>query len=438
LNVADTKQKYLDEFNLFAPVHANGLSDLRTKAINEFASLGFPSTKHEEWRFTNIAPILQSNFQLPAQTDSFSVKREEILAQFNLPSTSLLIILENSRLNQTASNTNEFPKGIEIKTLAEAKKDTSIQKHFAKYADIKTDAFSALNTAFVTDALVIHVLPNAIAEKPVFIVNISSQKEEAVISHNRLLILAEKNSQAKFSWITISKNDTSQTFVNAVNELIADENASLELDIFQNENNKSFQICNTYAYQLKDSRFKINTVTIGGSIVRNKLHIKLDDQNCETHLNGLYVAEGTQLVDNHTVVFHSKPHCNSNQLYKGIIGGKAHGVFNGKIFVEKDAQKTNAYQSNKNILLSDDASINAKPQLEIFADDVKCTHGATTGQLDDEALFYLRSRGIKKEDASSILNLAFASDVLNNISVPALREHIQKEVQNKLKKASVS
>jgi Fe-S cluster assembly protein SufD len=436
--VADTKQKYIDEFNLFAPVHANGLSDLRSKAINEFASLGFPSTKHEEWRFTNIAPILQSNFQLPQGTDTFSVKREDVLAQFNLPSTSLLIVLENGRINHTTSNVIDLPKGVEIKALADAKKDASIQKHFAKYADIKTDAFSALNTAFVTEALVIHVLPNAVAEKPIFIVNVSSQKEEAVISHNRLLVFAEKNSQAKFSWITISKNETSQTFVNAVNELIADENASLELDIFQNENNRSFQICNTYAYQLKDSRFKINTVTIGGSIVRNKLHIKLDDQNCETHLNGLYVAEGSQLIDNHTIVFHSKPHCNSSQLYKGIIGGKAHGVFNGKIFVEKDAQKTNAYQSNKNILLSDDASINAKPQLEIFADDVKCTHGATTGQLDDEALFYLRSRGIKKEDAASILNLAFASDVLNNISVPALREHIQKEVQNKLKKASVS
>jgi Fe-S cluster assembly protein SufD len=436
--MSDIKQKYLNDFNLFAPIHANGLSELRSKAITEFASLGFPSTKHEEWRFTNISPILQSNFQLPQKTDSFSVNSEEILKQFNLPSTTLLIVVENGRLNPFSSNINEFPKGIEIKTLVDAKQDAIIKKHFARYADIKTDAFSALNTAFVTEALVIHVLANAIIEKPIFILNVSSQKDEAVISHNRLLILAEKNSQAKFSLITISKNETSQTFVNAVNELIADENSSLELDIFQNENNRSFQICNTYAYQLKDSRFKINTVTTGGSIVRNKLHIKLDGQHCETYLNGFYAAEGTQLIDNHTAVFHSKPHCNSNQLYKGIIGGKAHGVFNGKIFVEKDAQKTNAYQSSKNILLSDDASINAKPQLEIYADDVKCTHGATTGQLDDEALFYLRSRGINKENASSILNLAFAADVLNNISVPYLREHIQKEVQNKLKKASVS
>jgi Fe-S cluster assembly protein SufD len=432
--VADTKEKYLNDFNLFAPIHANGLSDLRKEAIEDFASLGFPTIKHEEWRFTNIAPILQSSFALPSA--DFSITREEVLSRLNLHKDSILVILENGRLNSAVSDLNNLPTGIEIKNLKSAKEDSVIKKHFAKYADIKSDSFSALNTAFVTEALVIHVLPNSIIEQPIFIVNVSSQKEEAVISHNRLLVLAEKNSKAKFSWLTISKNETSQTFVNAVNELVAEENASLELDIFQNENSGSFQICNTYAYQLRNSRFKINTVTIGGSIIRNKLHIKLDDENCETHLNGLYVAEGTQLIDNHTTVLHSKPHCQSNQLYKGIIGGKAHGVFNGKIFVEKDAQKTNAYQSNKNILLMNDAKINAKPQLEIFADDVKCTHGATTGQLDEEALFYLRSRGINLNHANAMLNLAFADDVLNNISVPELRTHIQKEVEAKLKKAT--
>ena len=238
------------------------------------------------------------------------------------------------------------------------------------------------------------------------------------------------------AWLTLSRNETSDTLVNAVNEIVVEENASLEFDIVQNENDKAYQVCNTYAYQGRDSKFTINTATLGGSIVRNKLHIKLDAENCKTHLYGLYIADEKQLVDNHTAVIHARPHSNSNQLYKGIIGGKAHAVFNGKIFVEKDAQKTNAYQSNKNILLSNDAVINAKPQLEIFADDVKCTHGATTGQMDEESLFYLRSRGINEVHAKALLNKAFASDILGNITIESLREMVARETEKKLIKAN--
>ena len=212
-----------------------------------------------------------------------------------------------------------------------------------------------------------------------------------------------------------------------------DENAKVEYDLLQNENDRSFRITGTHVCQASNSTFSINTASLGGSILKNKLHIKLDGQNCETHMHGLYVAGGNQLIDNHTAVYHAKPHSHSNELYKGIIGGKAHGVFNGKIFVEKDAQKTNAYQSNKNILLSNDAVVNAKPQLEIFADDVKCTHGATTGQMDDEALFYLRSRGINENDAKALLNLAFANDVLGNIKDGSFRSYIAGLVGMKLR-----
>jgi len=401
------------------------------KAIGFFSRLGFPTTKNEEWKYTNVTPIIARNYveALPVS----QVTTEEILKRFPFAENGICIVLENGKLNTTASFFDKSLQGIEILPLAEAKKNPSVEKYYNLYADVQEDAFAALNTAFANDGVVIRVFANANIEKPVYIFQIASSQEQAVIFHNRLLIIAEKNSKAKISCITVSKNDSTESFSNSVMEIVTEENASLEFDLFQNENEKSFQICGTHVCQFANSIFSINTVSLGGEILKNKLHIKLDGLNCETHMHGLYVAGGSQLIDNHTAVYHAKPHCNSNELYKGIVGGKAHGVFNGKIFVEKNAQKTNAYQSNKNILLSNDAVVNAKPQLEIFADDVKCTHGATTGQMDDEALFYLRSRGINEPDAKALLNLAFANDILSNISLPEFSAYISSLVESKLK-----
>jgi Fe-S cluster assembly protein SufD len=429
----DIIEKIKNDFRRMESVYSNGMNDLRLTALANFSRMGFPTRKHEEWKYTDISPILKTTFSLPGSFP-FETKKEEILARLNIKEDVILVVLENGRLNPL--DTLSLPEGLEMKTIGEAKNSPSVQKHFSKYADMQHDAFSALNTAFLSEGLMIRIQPGHTIEKPLFIVNLSSPREEAVISHNRLLVVAEKNASARMAWITLSGSDAGDTFVNAVNEIVVEENANLEFNICQNENAKAYQVCNTYAYQLKDSKFTINTTTLGGSIVRNKLHIKLDGENCETHLYGLYVADDKQLMDNHTAVFHARPHSNSNQLYKGIIGGKAHGVFNGKIFVEKDAQKTNAYQSNKNILLSNDAVINAKPQLEIFADDVKCTHGATTGQMDEESLFYLRTRGINEVNAKALLNKAFASDILNKITIESLRESIARETDKKLIKAN--
>ncbi len=407
---------------------------LQEKAIEHFFRLGFPTSKNEEWKYTNIAPIVSKDFSFSIPETKIS--KEEILQKFPFVKDSVLIVIENGKWNKNISELKNLPAKIEIKNLHEAKDNPFVQKHFNLYADVQADAFAALNTAFANDGLLIHIHSKAIIETPVFIINISSSQEQAAISYNRLLVIAEKNSCAKISCIAVSKNNSSETFSNSINEIFTDENASLEFDVLQNENEKSFHINGTHTYQSANSKFSINTVSLGGSILKNKLHIKLDGLNCETHMHGLYIADNSQLIDNHTAVYHSKPHSNSNELYKGIIGGNAHAVFNGKIFVEKDAQKTNAYQSNKNILLSNDAVVNAKPQLEIFADDVKCTHGATTGQMDDESLFYLRSRGINENDAKALLNLAFANDVLNNISVFPFREFVVNIVETKLKGAT--
>jgi Fe-S cluster assembly protein SufD len=408
-------------------------SELQETAMEHFNRLGFPTSKDEEWKYTSIVPITSKEFSF--SPSGIKISKEEILERLPFLKDSIFVIIENGRWNRELSELKNLSAGIEIKSISESKDSGVFQKHFNLYADVQADAFAALNTAFSNDGLFIHVHSKATVENTIYLIHISSSTEQAVISHSRLLVVAEKHSSVKISSIHLSKNDASETFSNVINEIAAEENASVEFDILQYENKKSFQICGTHVYQSADSRFNINTVSLGNSILKNKLHIKLDGMNAENHMHGLYIADDSQLTDNHTAVYHASPNCNSNQLYKGIIGGKAHGVFNGKIFVEKNAQKTNAYQSNKNILLSNDAVINAKPQLEIFADDVKCSHGATTGQMDDDAVFYLRSRGIGEDNAKALLNVAFANDILNNISIEMFRDYVSSLVELKLKEA---
>lgn len=426
--MASTIENYLAKYNALQQREFPLLQD---KALAHFSRLGFPTSKNEEWKYTGIAPIISKDFSFSVAENKISAN--EILQRFPFVQGSVLIILENGKINREASDLSATPAGLLIKSLGEAKNIEEVKTHYNRYADVQDDAFSALNTAFANDGLVLLIDSKAVIEKPVYVIQVSSSDNVASISHTRILVVAGKNAEAKISHLSVSQNENTETFSNAIIEAFVGENASVEYDLLQNENERSFQICGTHVYQSANSKFSINTVALGGSILKNKLHIRLDGLNCETHMHGLYVAGNSQLIDNHTAVYHSKPHCNSNELYKGIVGGKAHGVFNGKIFVEKDAQKTNAYQSNKNILLSNDAVVNAKPQLEIFADDVKCTHGATTGQMDDESLFYLRSRGINENDAKAMLNLAFANDILNNISVEDLRSHISGLVETKLK-----
>lgn len=426
LTVADYSEKYKS-------LASKSFPRLQDDAMKHFSRMGFPTIKNEEWKYTNLSALINKEFQFPVLQKE--VSKEEVMKQFPFIQNSICVVIENGNLNNKASSINDLPKGLAINKLSEVGDNEIVKRHYNLYVDVHDDVFGALNTAFANDGLVVHVNKNAIIERPLYLINISSSLEQAVIAHNRLLVIAEKNSSLKINWLTFSKSDSSETFLNAENEIVVDENASLEFNILQNENKKSYQICGTHTYQSANSRFSINTIALGGSILRNKLHIKLDGQNCEAHMHGLYIADESQLIDNHTAVYHSKPNSNSNQLYKGIISGKAHGVFNGKIFVERDAQKTNAYQSNKNILLSNDAVVNAKPQLEIYADDVKCTHGATTGQMDEDALFYLRSRGINENEAKAILNLAFANDILNNTSDPDFREYLSSVVETKLKNA---
>lgn len=407
--------------------------ELRKEATEAFNRLGFPSTKNEEWKYVNLQEVL------PAQPDfssnpSGTHLNEAWLAVSKIAGNDVqFYIFENGTFRNDLSSPI-LSGNIVIAPLSTLKKLDQATGYYGKTAMFGKEPFVALNTAVDHDGMLIHIKEGVTCDKPIHLLFINSNTNNNKITSLRNLIVIDKNASATVIESYHSHNDECNGLTNVVNEIIVGENAQLNFYKAQLDNEKTSQINFTQAVQSKNSTFDTVTVTAGGHLVRNNLHIKLNDTNCTSHLFGLYLLDGNQVTDNHTLVDHAKPNCFSNELYKGIIGGKASGIFNGKILVREDAQKTNAYQSNKNILLSDEATMNTKPQLEIYADDVKCTHGATTGQMDEEALFYLRSRGIGETNAKTLLNIAFAGDVLNNIKHEALRERLTQLATQKLQK----
>ncbi|MEO0206817.1 MAG: Fe-S cluster assembly protein SufD [candidate division WOR-3 bacterium] len=368
-----------------------------------------------------ILPLYHSGFEKKSITYNFSP-------------TENLIVFINGFYSEEHSKLLPLPEGVRIESLASTLKNDPqfLLKYFGRYVSID-NSFVALNTAMVHDGTVVYVPDNCVLEEPVQILNITaSSNQSCVLSQPRNIIVAGKNSQIRIIE-TYNSLGEEPGFMNVVTEMDVSENAYVELFRIQNENLNSFHISKTQVEQEKGSNFTSYNVTLGGSLVRNDLDTVLDDVNVNANLFGLYILEDTQHVDNHTLIDHAKPHCLSNELYKGVLKDKSRAVFNGKVYVRKDAQKTNAYQSNKNILLSEEATVDTKPQLEIFADDVRCTHGATVGQLDEESVFYLRSRGIDEQNARSILIRAFANDIFEEIKQDALKEHLNNLVFEKLK-----
>lgn len=433
-NVArrDTKNWYLSEFERFEkrlngeknhPFHA-----VRKNAIAAFSELGFPHLKMEEWRYTDISRLLQHRFQLAETTvDHSHIDLTPFL--FDGPNAGLLIFI-NGQFSPGLSQQNVPVKEDFLSDMASAfeKYPHLINEHLNRY--VNNNAFAALNTAFTRDGAVIYLPDNRTVENPIHVLNISDASNSSFVSHPRNLVVVGKNSQVKIVESYYAIGDGIY-FNNPVCELVLDENAVVDYLRIQKENETAFHISTTQVYQQKNSVFTGMNIDLGGGLVRNSLNVLLDAENCRTNLYGFYMAAGSQFVDNHTYIDHTRPHCTSNQLYKGILADTAKGVFSGIVHVRPDAQKTNAYQQNKNLLLSENAEVNAKPQLKIYADDVRCTHGATVGQIDEEAVFYLRQRGVKKENALAMLRYAFASDVLNNISMDMLRLKVDRLVKEK-------
>ena len=401
--------------------------ELRRRAFERFTALGMPTTRLEAWRFTNVAPIANTTFALAAPAEREAARADA--APHALPGAGLTFI--NGRHVAPASDVAGLPAGVEVVSLADALAsdagDTraAVEAHLASGAGIENEAFTALNTALLHDGAVVRVPANTVVEQPIQLLFVTSPPAggEPVMTHPRVLIVVGENAQV--SVVESYGGGESPYLTNTVTEVIAGPSAVVDHYKLVRESLAGYHIGSMHVRLGRAANFSSHAVTLGGAIVRNDAQALLDGEGVECTLNGLYLANGRRLVDNHTTIRHAKPHCSSHELYKGILDGQARAVFNGKIIVAIDAQKTDAKQTNKALLLSEDAQINTKPELEIFADDVKCTHGATVGQLDKDALFYLRARGLGLEQARSVLIHAFAADLLNHIAIAPIREQLE-------------
>jgi len=403
------------------------LREIRRDAIGRFAALGFPTTRLEDWKYTSVAPIARIPFQ--AAEFRWDGLTEERLAELPLAHSAFSecccrIVFLNGHYSPQLSS-SDLPRGLRVGSIASAiKQDPSrVKEHLARHAEYQQQAFVALNTAFLEDGAFIEIPSGVTLDAAIYVLFVSTS-DEPIASHPRSLIIAGNNSHAAVVEEHIGLAEGIY-LTNAVTEIVAGENSVIEHYKLQAENEDAFHISTVMASQSRGSVFTSHSVSFGGALVRNDVNVALNGEGAETTLNGLYVSDNHQHVDNHTVIDHRMPHCNSRELYKGILDDQSSAVFNGSIIVRKDAQKTDARQSNKNLLLSEGATINSKPQLEINADDVKCAHGTTIGHLDEDSIYYLRSRGIGLTEARTVLTYGFANDVLNRMKVDAVRVRLE-------------
>jgi len=399
---------------------------IRKAAIDRFAEAGFPSTRDEEWKYTNVSPIAMTPFKMLAgpEPDGLTVERLSRITFGELECTHLVFL--NGHYSAELSRLRPLPEGAKVGSLAGILRTDaeSLEPHLARYVDLKQNAFAALNTAFLRDGAFVYLPEGVVLEEPIHLLFVATSPGEAIVSHPRNLIVAGRGSQAAIVESYVALGDAVY-FTNAVTEIVGGENAVIDHCWLQRESVQAFHVATLQAYLGRNCNFSSHSISLGGALVRNDVNVVLDGEGVNCSLNGLYLTTGRQHVDNHTLIDHAKPHCSSREIYKGVLDGKSRGVFNGKIFVRKDAQKTDAKQTNKNLLLSEEALIDTKPQLEIYADDVKCTHGATIGQLDEDALFYLCSRGIDRATARSLLIHAFGSEILHRMPVGPVRTGLE-------------
>jgi Fe-S cluster assembly protein SufD len=402
-----------------------GIQPFRQKAYNLFLANGIPTTKHEEWKYVDFSRLLKSDFSLER-----SELTEADIKPFLFEGLDAnLVVVVNGHFSKKLSKIQSPISEVKITDFSEAKE--TLADRINSHADVKGNPFSSLSAALALSGVYIEVPNGKVVEKPILILNISDKRKANTLTLPRNFVTIGINAQVKIieAYHSIGAQEG---FTNGYTEIYTAQDSVSEYYKLQLQDESSSLVDTTQIFQEQGSTFTCTTVTLSGNIVRNNLNFVLNGEKCEGNMNGLYMLKGHTLVDNHTSVDHAQPNSLSNELYKGILDEKSTGVFNGKIFVRKDAQKTNAYQSNKNLLISDEASINTKPQLEIWANDVKCSHGATTGKLDKDMLFYLNARGIGEEAAKAILMNAFAHDVLDKITIEPVREYLDKAIAARL------
>jgi len=394
-------------------------AEISKAALVTISNLEFPTRRTENWRYVKLGKLLKQDLKTTNVADLD-------ISDFLIPELDThVVVLVNGHYNETLSSTTSS-EGLLIDRL-ENQKDTDLfTSHFNTLSEKHSEEiFTSINTAYNQDGVFIHIDKNCSVEKPIYIIHINTSSN--LITNTRNLIIADKGSKASIiqGYYTASEKGN---FNNSLTEVFVKQNANLTIDKVQDINATDKHICTEEIHQEKDSNFKINTFMLNGELIRNNVNISVDGTNCHSEMNGLFLGTDNQFIDNHTRVDHLKSHCVSNELYKGILKDKSTGVFNGKVIVHQDAQVIEAYQQNNNVILSDTATMNTKPELEIFADDVKCSHGATTGQFDEEAIFYLQARGISKASAKEMLIGAFSEDVLSKIDSEKVRNFIESRI----------
>ena len=410
----------------------SGLAIIRDNAFADFSKMGIPTVKHEEWKYTRISSLFNKEYEFPVNQATLLSQKDVDAVRLPGHEHANELVFVNGKISLPLSkiiSAELIVMPLEEAAANEYKDIVSV--HFGHSANYLKDGINALNTAFVQGGVFIHVKRGKALKHPVYIYNITDARTNNILSQPRSLVHVSENARVQLieTYTTIG---VEENFTNQVMEIVVEKDAVMEYYKIQNEFKHSSNVSTTHIRQVGKSYTHTVTISLDGGIVRNNLNVVLDAEHCESHLYGLYFQKGQSHIDNHTLVDNVKPNCFSNELYKGIIDDNATAVFNGKIYVQRDAQKTNAYQSNKNVLLSDTASVNTKPQLEIFADDVKCSHGCTVGQLNEEGLFYLQSRGITEKNARSLLLHAFAVDILEHIKPVAIREYVDRLISERL------
>ncbi|HEY8853536.1 MAG TPA: Fe-S cluster assembly protein SufD [Gemmatimonadaceae bacterium] len=419
------------------PVAPEWLQSLRAQGMARFEALGFPTTKNEDWHFTSVAPIAERLFHV-AMTSETGISSEGSTAgmvaradlerfTFDQPAWHTLVFV-NGEFSPDLSSYAGMGEKVRVNSLSKAIRSGigRPERHLGKIADFNGHAFTALNTAFIRDGAFVELQADAVVDQPIHLIFVSEGEGEAV-SHPRNLIVAAPNSRATIIESYVSVRDSCY-FTNAVTEIALGEGARIDHYKIQRESEKAYHVGTTQIRQERDSQLHSFSFAVGGSLARTNIYTSLDGAAATCTLNGLYLTDGVQHIDNQTSIEHIAPNCPSHEIYKGVLDGRSHGVFNGKVYVHPEAQKTDGKQSNNNLLLSPNARVDTKPQLEIFADDVKCTHGATVGRLDEVAMFYLNSRGIGRETARMLLTYAFAADVLETIELQPMKEHLERMV----------
>jgi len=409
----------------------HAIRNIRNKAIEQFETVGFPTKSIEEWKYTSLKDVLKKDYKLI--NPLINEVDTKLIKPYLLKGTETYkLVFLNGVFQPQISETSH--DGMDICILSSAMQNTKYKLFFDHYFNTiasKIDGLTSLNTAFVQEGAFIHIPKSVVVSKPIEILYLTTGNDVEILSQPRNLVIVDENAYVQI--VEKHQSLTSlNTLTNAVTEIFANKRAIVEWYKVQNDTANASLIDSTYIRQDKESVVSTFTFTLGGALVRNNLHFYHEGEHITSNLNGISLLNATQHVDHQTNIYHQQPNCESHELYKSIFDEQSTGVFNGKVLVSKEAQKTDAYQQNDNILLTDEASINTKPQLEIFADDVKCSHGCTVGQLDKNALFYMRQRGIPTKEAQALLLYAFMDEVVNRIKIPMLKTWVTKQVSEKL------